>query len=76
MNWTEILRQGGIPEPPGRDRALHPPSRYWRAVVRQKKNGVTQHKQLIALTYQKALLQCRTEFKDCTLISLIECEQF
>lgn len=76
MNWTEILRQAGIPEPPGRDKALHPLSRYWRAVVRHKKSGATEFKKLIAFTYREALLQCRTEFKDCTLISLMECEQF
>ena len=77
MNWTKILADAGVPEPPGRAEALVRPVRGWRATLRRKKKGgalVTER--LTAATYHEALLDCRQRFKDCSLIHLIECEPY
>ena len=77
MNWTKILADAGIPEPPGRAEALLKTVRWWRATLRKKKKGgglVTER--LTAGTYHEALLECRQQFKDCSLIHLIECEPY
>jgi hypothetical protein len=74
MNWTKILADAGVPEPPGRAEALIVPERHWRATLRRKKSGVVVSEELVVASYHEALVACRQRFKDCTLISLFECE--
>jgi len=76
MNWTCILREAGVPEPPGRAEALALPKRRWRATLRRKKSGVVVSEELTAPSYHVALMEVRKGFKDCTLITLLECRPF
>ena len=76
MDWTEILRAGGIPEPPGRAEALERPVRHWRATLRRKKGGAVIEEGLVAASYHEALAEFRQRFKDCSFIRLTECEPF
>jgi hypothetical protein len=74
MDWTKILADAGIPEPPGRAEALVRPVRWWRATLRKKKGGAVRSEKVEAATYHEALAECRQRFKDCSLICLTECE--
>jgi hypothetical protein len=74
MNWTRILSEAGVPEPPGRAEALVAPTRQWLATLRRKKNGVIVDEQLTAPSYHVALMEVRKAFKDCTVVMLRECE--
>lgn len=76
MDWTCILREAGVPEPPGRAEALVPSKRRWTATLRRKKSGVVMSEELTAPSYHVALMEVRKTFKDCTLITLLECKPF
>jgi hypothetical protein len=76
MNWTCILREAGVPEPPGRAEALATPERVYVATMRRKKTGATVSERLTASSYHVALAQVRQRFKDCTLITLIDGKDF
>lgn len=76
MDWTCILREAGVPEPPGREEALKPLARKWTATLRRKKSGVVVSEELTAPSYHAALMEVRKAFRDCTLITLLECKPF
>jgi hypothetical protein len=76
MNWTRILRDGGVPEPPGREEALMPVQQMFRATLRRKKGGATVSETIEAPSYHVALAQVRQRFKDCTFVSLINGKDF
>jgi hypothetical protein len=72
MNWTEILRRGGITEPPGREEALRPQLRRYRAMLRNKKTGVVIEAEIEAKAYYVALAHFRRAFKDSTIIRFVD----
>lgn len=76
LDWTEILRKAGVPEPPGRAEALIKPQRWWLATMRRKRTTATITETLEAPSYHVALAECRQRFKDCSLIRLVECKRF
>jgi hypothetical protein len=75
LDWTEILRRGGVPEPPGREEALQPVVRQWRARLRKRKGSQEIEEKIEARAYHVALAECRQRFKDYSIILLREWTQ-
>jgi len=72
LDWTEILRKGGIPEPPGREAALAPKMRRFEATLRRKKTGAVIEEEIEARAYYVALAHFRQNFKDYVITRLAD----
>ena len=70
MNWGKIMRDGNIPESPGREEASRM-VRY-RAVFREKKTGLETVEIIEAMSLHGAMRKIKSRIK--ALHSLVECD--
>lgn len=68
MDWNKIMRDGGIPESPGREEAAQ--MHRYRAVFREKKTGLEQVVFVEAMSHHGALRKLKGQVKN--LISLVK----
>jgi len=72
MDWSKIMADAGIPDPPGRDelvQKINEPKRY-RITYRSKSTGLTETKQIMAKNFLEAFKEAdRVGF---TFISILE----
>ena len=71
MDWNTIMRNGNIPESPGREEAATM-IRY-RAVFREKKTGLETVEIIEAMSLHGAMRKIKSRSK--VLFSLIECDE-
>jgi histidyl-tRNA synthetase len=72
MDWSKIMADAGIPDPPGRDelvQKINEPKRY-RITYRSKSTGLTETRQIMAKNFLEAFKEAdRVGF---TFISILE----